>query len=217
MSAPVEIILAIGIVGFVIARQLIGEPLRGKKVVILPVVLTIIGIANLHSDSVHVKPVDLACLAVGGAVVAGIGIAQAMVMRLESRNGALWGQLPPRGLWLWLLLIISRLIMTLIADSLDAKAAAASSTILLMLGINRLAQAGVIIARGASRGIVFVAEDDGKTILADLMGRDHGQPRSTPRRPAAPEQHGEREREQRIDWNAVGRQASNYLDKRRNR
>lgn len=168
MSEILPVIAVIGIVAYVIGRQLIGEALRGKRVVLLPVILTVIGIADLSSKSHPVQPVDMACLAIGALVVAGIGAAQGRAMSLESRNGSLWGQLPPKALWLWLLLIVSRVLMIVIADGVHAHVAASSATILLMLGINRLGQAAVVVPRALLAGIPFAPEKDGKVFLAGL-------------------------------------------------
>ena len=166
MSEILPIIAVIGIVAYVIGRQLVGEPLRGKRVVLLPVILTAIGVADLSGKSHHVQPADVACLVVGGIVVAGIGMLQGRAMRLESRNGSLWGQLPPQGLWLWVLLIAARVAMIGIADGVHAHVAASSATILLMLGINRLGQAAVVVPRALSAGIPFAPEKDGRVFMA---------------------------------------------------
>lgn len=218
MSDIITIIAVIAIIGFVIGRQLMGEPLRGKRVVLLPVILTIIGISDLGSQHQPVKPVDIACLVAGGLLVAGIGAAQGSVIRLESRNGALWGQLPGRGLWLWALLIGTRLIMTGVADLAGAHVAASTSTILLMLGINRLAQAAVVLPRAMSVNIPFAPEKDGKTFLAGLSGQ--AQPQA-PTRPAVQrsepvDSYSPTQTAPGVDWPAVGRQVSAFVENRRN-
>lgn len=216
MSDFITIVAVFAVIGFVIGRQLIGEPLRGKRVVMLPVVLTVIGLTDLGgSHHQPVTPTDIACLVVGGLLVTGIGLAQGCVTRLESRDGALWGQMPVKGLWLWALLIATRLAMTGVAVMLGAHVAASSSTILLMLGINRLAQAAVVVPRAMSAQISFAPEKDGKVFLANLSGdgqrRSSAQPTTDGRAyssdsvrhaPSAKTATG-------IDWTAVGHQASN--------
>jgi hypothetical protein len=164
----VEIVAVIAIVGYVIGRQLTGEALRGRRVVLLPLILTVVGAADLRNGAHAIRPIDVDCLVVGGLVVAAIGLLQGRALRLESRAGALWGQLPVNGLWLWLALIVSRVLMTLIASGLDAKVAASGSTILLMLGLNRLAQAAVVVPRALAAGIPFAPEKDGKVFMAGL-------------------------------------------------
>jgi hypothetical protein len=169
VSAAVRIIAVIAVIGYVIGRQLMGEPLRGRRVVVLPVILTIIGVSDLGDSAHHLQVVDEVSLVISGLIVATIGAGQGWLMRLESRNGVLWGQAPAASLWLWLLLVVSRLLMTGIADWMHAHVAAGASTILLMLGVNRLAQAAVIVPRAMSAGIPFAPEKDGKPFLAGLI------------------------------------------------
>jgi hypothetical protein len=177
-----RVALIVGIIAFVVGRQLIGEPLRGRRVLILPIVLTVVGVTDLSSGGHRVQPVDVLCLIIGAVLAAGIGLAQGAVMRIESRNGYLWGQLPSKGLLLWCTLVTSRIAMTGVALGLHAHIAASSATILLMLGINRLGQAGAVIVRAMGSGIPFAPEKDGKSILVALTGPA---PRSTGRAPGS--------------------------------
>jgi hypothetical protein len=173
MHAVLIGLAVIAIVGYVIGRQLAGEALRGKRLIVLPVVLTVIGVVDLHGKGQLVRPIDLFCIAVSGLIVAAIGAAQGGSMRLESRDGTLWGQLPAKGLWLWLALIGSRLAMTAVAYGLHAHVAASTEPMLLLLGVNRLAQAGVVAARAVRSGIPFAPEKDGQTFLGGMFTGDH--------------------------------------------
>lgn len=159
----------VAIVAYVIRRQLAGEPLRGKRLIVLPAVLTVVGGLDLHSSHRAVQPVDIACLVIGGLLVAGIGLAQGRIMRLESHDGYLWAQMPASGLWLWAGLVASRLTMTAVAAGTHAHVASSSSTILLMLGINRLAQAAIVAPRAIAAGIPFAPEKNGETFLAGMF------------------------------------------------
>jgi hypothetical protein len=91
------VLAVIAVVGYVIGRQLMGEPLRGKRVVLLPVILAVIGVIDLGQHGHHVEPVDIVCLVISGLIAVTIGLLQGRMMRLESRNGVLWGQMPGRG------------------------------------------------------------------------------------------------------------------------
>ena len=192
------------IVVYVIGRQLMGEPLRGKRLVVLPVVLAVIGVLDLKSNHHSVRPVDIACLVVGGAIVAGIGLAQGKMMRLEARDGALWAQLPVRGVWLWLALVASRLAMTVLALGLHAHVAASSSTILLMLGINRLGQAVVVAPRAFAAGVPFAPEKDGQPFLAGMF--TGGRSPSASRAPVGV-----------VDWHALASNLTARLEERSSR
>jgi hypothetical protein len=236
MSEILEIAAVIAIIAYVIGRQLQGQPLRGKKVVLLPVVLTIIGLSDLDSKHMHMQPADVALLVIGALITASIGVALGAVTRLENRNGALWGQLPAKGLWLWLLLILSRVAVTGIADASGAKVAAASSTVLLMLGINRLAQAAVMLVRATSSGTPFAPEKDGRQLFANLTSssrpsaptiitdRNAGDPRDN-RFALRTTASSEQSRSGGVNWQTVARRASTaagnhherYLNRRHDR
>jgi hypothetical protein len=43
MSGPLEIVVILAVVGYLLARRVIGEPAQAKRMLILPVVLSLIG------------------------------------------------------------------------------------------------------------------------------------------------------------------------------
>jgi hypothetical protein len=161
----IEIIAVIGIVGYIIFRQIQGEPLRGKRAVLLPAILTLIGFMNLRSGGAHLGRADILCLVIGIAGSVAVGLAFGAITRLDSRGGHLWAQLPLRGLWLWATLVGWRVIVMLLATGMHAHIAASSATLLLSLGVNRLAQAAVIVPRAMSMGVPFAPEKDGKIFM----------------------------------------------------
>jgi hypothetical protein len=173
MSA-IEILAVIGIIGYIIFRQVQGEPLRGKRAVLLPAILTVVGFANLRGGGAHLTADDIACLVVGAAGSAVIGLVFGAIMRLESRGGFLWAQLPLRGLWLWAALVAWRVVAILVATALHAHIAASTATLLLSLGVNRLAAAAVIVARAMAMGVPFAPEKDGKVFMAGTFDRGFG-------------------------------------------
>ena len=166
MSEVIRVLAVIAVIGYVIGRQLMGEPLRGKRVVLLPVILAVIGVLDLGKNGHHVRPADVVFLVISGLIAVTIGVLQGRMMRLESRNGALWGQLPVRALWLWAVLVGSRLIMTLLALAVGAKVAGSSTPIIMLLGINRIGQAAIVMRHALATGIPFAAEKDGTSFLS---------------------------------------------------
>ena len=54
MSEVIRVLAVVAIIGYVIGRQLLGEPLRGKRVVLLPVILAVAGAADLGPHGHHV-------------------------------------------------------------------------------------------------------------------------------------------------------------------
>ncbi|SRR5579871_4579773 len=171
MSA-LEILAVIGVIGYIIFRQVKGEPLRGKRAVLLPAILTVIGFTDLHGNGgAHLQSADITCIVVGAAGSAAIGLAFGAITRLESRDGYLWAQLPLRGLWLWGALLAWRVAVMVMAHAVHANVAASSATLLFSLGINRLAQAAVIVPRAMAAGVPFAPEKDGKVFMSGAFDR----------------------------------------------
>jgi len=162
-----EILAVIGIVGFVIYQQLAGQLLQAKRVVVLPVIVTVIGFMNLRGH--HLGSADIAWLAAGAAGSLLIGLAFGLITRLESRGGVLWGKMPLRGLWLWVALVAWRVLIMVLAARTGAHVAASTTPLLFTLGLNRLGQAAVIAFRAMRAGIPFAPEKDGRTFLADAF------------------------------------------------
>lgn len=159
MSA-LTILAVIAVLIYIIARQLLGEPIRAKRLIILPGVLTLIGAVDLAKHTVHPTSTDIVLIAIGAAIAAITGAAQGRVMRLEERDGSLWGQLPLQGLWLWALLYASRGGLIVAAHATGAHVAAGAQSELLILGINRLSQAAIVAARALAARIPLAPEKD---------------------------------------------------------
>jgi hypothetical protein len=160
-----EILVVIGVVGFVIYQQAAGLAVQGRRLIVLPAILTVVGFIDLHNAK-HSDAADIVWLTVGAAGSLLIGLAFGAITRLQERNGALWSQLPLRGLWLWVGLVAWRVLIMLLAHQSGAHVAASATPLLFTLGLNRLGQAAVIAARAMAAGIPFAPEKDGRTFLS---------------------------------------------------
>lgn len=163
-----EILLVIGIIGFVIYQQLAGQLLQGRRLIVLPVVMTVIGFTSLRGH--HLGSADIAWLTVGAAGALLIGLATGLITRLESRGGVLWGKMPLRGLWLWAGLLAWRVLVMVLAARTGAHVAASTTPLLFTLGLNRVGQAAVIASRAMLAGIPFAPEKDGRSFLGSALG-----------------------------------------------
>jgi len=159
-----EILAVIGIIGFVIYQQVAGQLLRGRRLVVLPAVVTVLGFLSLRGH--HLGPADIAWITVGALGSLVIGLLFGLITRLESRDGVLWGKMPARGLWLWAGLVAWRVLIMVLAARTGAHVAASTTPLLFTLGLNRLGQAAVIVPRALLAGIQFAPEKDGSTFLA---------------------------------------------------
>jgi hypothetical protein len=168
------VLAAIGIVVYVVGRQVVGSPVTGRRLVVLPVVLTVIGIVDLSGGKAPLNATDVVLLAVSAAIAIGVGLSLGAMTRIERRGGYLWAQLPKQGLWLWGGLIVSRIAISGIGELSGAHLVAGSSAILLMLGLNRAAQALVIAPRAITAGIPFAPEKDGRVFGASWFSGANG-------------------------------------------
>jgi hypothetical protein len=164
-----DIVAVVAIAGYVIGRQLLGEHLRGRRLILLPIVLVAIGISQLVGHGHHPGTADIALIAIGAVVAIAVGLAQGTLMHLEARGGTLWGQMPLRSLWLWTALVGSRVVFDVVAHGMGAHLAASTAPIILTLGINRLAQAAVVTPRAMAAGIPFTPEKNGSTFLGGAL------------------------------------------------
>ena len=164
-----EILVVIGVIGFVIYQQVAGQAVAGRRLIVLPAVLTVVGFLDLDHAK-HLNSADILLLTVGAIGSVLIGLAFGAITRLESRNGALWTRLPLRGLWLWAALIGWRVLIAVIAAKSGAHVAASTTPLLFTLGLNRLGQAAVIVPRAMLSGIPFAPEKDGRTFLDGAFG-----------------------------------------------
>jgi len=168
------VLAAIGIIVYVVGHQVVGSSVTGKRLVVLPAVLTGIGIISLAGSKSHVNVADVALLALSAVIAIGVGLSLGAMTRLERRDGYLWAQLPKSGLWLWGGLIVSRIAIAGIGEVAGAHLVAGSSAILLVLGLNRAAQALVIAPRAISGGISFAPEKDGHVFGAGWFAQSNG-------------------------------------------
>jgi hypothetical protein len=169
-----EIVAVIGIIGFVIYQQIAGQKVAGKRLIVLPAVLTVVGFLDLHgAKGLHHS--DYVWLAIGAAGSLAIGLAFGAITRVGSRDGVLWTKLPVWGLLLWVALIAFRGLVMVLAAHTGAHVAASTTPLLFTLGLNRLGQAAVIATRATLAGIPFAPEKDGSTFLGGALngaGRD---------------------------------------------
>lgn len=164
-----EILAVVAVIGFVIYQQVAGQKVAGKRLIVLPAVLTVIGFLNLHGAK-GLHHADYVWLAVGAAGSLAIGLLFGLITLVGSRDGVLWAKLPVWGLALWVALIAFRVVVMVLAAHTGAHVAASSTPLLFTLGLNRLGQAAVIAVRAMVAGIPFAPEKDGSTFLGGSIG-----------------------------------------------
>lgn len=158
IPSPVEIVVAIAAVGFVLWSRTKGQPLRAKRLLVLPVVLTVIGATDLSGS---LSSADVGFL-VGGLIVSVIlGAARGATIEVYPAQGELWQRYRRSTVALWIALIVIKVILLGVASATGAAAGGGTNSLLLTLGASLLAEAAVVGPRALSTGLPFAADQKG--------------------------------------------------------
>jgi hypothetical protein len=156
MSSGITIIqalIAVAVLVLVIGRRFMPHPISGdRRRWRLPIVLAVVGIANLvqlrhQTPPVTVTGTDLAFLIAGGLISAVLGALRGFTVRIYSQGGRLMQRYSVTTAALWIGTIVVRLGMDLAAPSLGVAKAVASASLLLMFGISLLGESLAVTAR----------------------------------------------------------------------
>ena len=159
IPSPLTIVLAVAAVGWVLWSRMKGQPLKAKRLLVLPVVLTALGITDLTGSSApHLTPKDVGFLAASVGISAVLGAARGATIQLYPQGGELWQRYRPATVGLWITLIATKLILTVIAGAAHASAGAGTSSLLLALGVSLLAEAAIVGPRAMSTGLPFATD-----------------------------------------------------------
>jgi hypothetical protein len=161
IPSPLTIVLAVAAVGYVLWSRMKGQPLKAKRLLVLPVVLTVLGITDLTGSSApHLTPKDIGFLAAGAGISAALGAARGATIELYPQGGELWQRYRPVTVGLWITLIAAKLILMVIAGAAHASAGGGTSSLLLALGVSLLAEAAIVGPRALSTGLPFAADHE---------------------------------------------------------
>ncbi|PWI44877.1 DUF1453 domain-containing protein [Streptomyces sp. ICBB 8177] len=149
MSGPVEIVLVVAGVGYVLARRLMGEPAQAKRMLVLPAVLTVIGLSDLSGQ---VKsPISLLFLVATAATSLALGALRGWSVRISQRDGLAFIRYTGTTVALWVLNLVIKFGANLILGAVDSKdAGAVGDSLLFTLGLGILAEGAVALYRALS-------------------------------------------------------------------
>ena len=165
IPSPLTIVLAVAAVGWVLWSRMKGQPLQAKRLLVLPVVLTVLGITELTGSlAPHLTANDIGFLVLGAGLSAVLGAARGATIELYPLGGELWQRYRPATVALWITLIAARLIVMVIAGAAHASAGGGTSSLLLTLGLSLLAEAAIVAPRALSTGLPLAAghQDSGR-------------------------------------------------------
>lgn len=159
VPSPVTILVGVVAVGYVLWSRLRGQPLNARRLLVLPVVLTVVGVADLTGSSApRLSGTDVGFLAAGVAISVLLGVARGATIELYPNGGELWRRYRPVTVVLWVTLVAVKFVLAGIAFVAGASAGGGTHGLLLSLGASLIAEAVVVGPRALSTGLPFASD-----------------------------------------------------------
>jgi hypothetical protein len=153
-----EILIVVAVVVYLFARRLAGEPLKARRLVILPAVITIWGgYQVVHVHGVHT--VDVAVIGVSVVVSLLLGVVRGTTIQVFVQNGHLWQKYTFATIAVWVLSIAIRFGIDWAGHLAGATTSVLTAALVLTLGVSFLGEAAVVGARGLRLGAPFAPQD----------------------------------------------------------
>ena len=158
VTAILNAVLVLALVGFVLYRQTVARPVVARRLVILPGILVIIGIAAIsHVDNGVLNATAALYLGIDLLASLALGALRGCFVRVYQRDGVMWRQGGAVTLALWLVSIAVRAVITILATNAGV-GNVSNAGLELALGLTLLAQNGVVALRGSRQGIPFAPD-----------------------------------------------------------
>lgn len=168
--SPLDILLIVAGVGYVLTRRMIGELLQAKGMLIPPVVLCVVGLFSVR-DAHPMDAVTVGLIATNCLLSVVIGLVRGTTVHLGERNGVLWMRYRIGSVLLWLLNAVLKVAMIPVQHSVSAASShAADQALMLSIGLGILAESLVVLLRAMRTESTVVWE----------QGRDGSAHRTSP-------------------------------------
>jgi len=146
VSGPVEVVLILAAVGYVLVRRMMGEPVQAKRMLVLPAVLVVIGLSDVSGDAQ--TAVSVLFLVATGVISVLLGGLRGLSVRLSERDGLAFVNYTGVTVALWVVNLVIKFGANFILAGVDRlDAASVSNSLLLTLGAGMLAEGLVLLAR----------------------------------------------------------------------
>lgn len=159
MNGAMEIVLILAAIGYVLVRRLMGEAAQAKRMLILPAVLSVIGLTQ--STGLLRSPVALLFALVTCALSIVLGALRGASVRISDRGGIAFVRYTWVTIVLWAVNLAVRFGANAVFQHVDPHAAAIGNSMFLSLGAGMLVEGLVVVARALrSDSKVIWAKDD---------------------------------------------------------
>jgi hypothetical protein len=163
VSGPVEIVLVVAAVGYVLLSRMLGEPVEGKRLLLVPAVLGVVGLAELRN--VEFTGGSLAFLAVTAVLGVAVGVGRGASARVFVRDGIVCLKYTWLTVALWAGSLAVKVGAGAVASAVDPEAVRASgSWTLLSIAVGLLAEGVTVVAKAmrVEGQIVWAKGRDGR-------------------------------------------------------
>ncbi|GAA3366117.1 MULTISPECIES: DUF1453 domain-containing protein [Saccharopolyspora] len=143
MSGPIEIILIVALIGYVLVRRFTGEPVEGKRMLLVPAVIAVVGAVNLRE--VPHSPAAIGMLVATAVISVVLGVLRGFSVRIYERDGHAMMRYTWVTAVLWVVNIAVKLGSGLLAGAVGLHA---GGGITFSLGLTVLAEGVAILAKG---------------------------------------------------------------------
>ncbi|HEX4225614.1 MAG TPA: DUF1453 domain-containing protein [Pseudonocardiaceae bacterium] len=169
MSAPLEIVLVLAAVGYVLVRRMMGEAAQVKRMLVVPAVLFVIGLSQL-GQALH-SPAAIVFLLVSAALSVGIGALRGASVRISDRGGVAFVRYTWVTVVLWVVNLVAKFGANFVFQHIDPQAAALGNSLLITLGLGMLVE-GLIVLMRAMRSesqIIWTKDQSGAPVRSPLI------------------------------------------------
>jgi hypothetical protein len=143
MTGTLEVVLIAAAIIYVMARRLMGEPAVGKRLLLLPAVLGVIGLAQ---TSVH--SVTAVVFLVGSAALSVVfGLLRGLTIRTYEQNGIVMLRYTAMTIVLWAASIVARFAAGFVMNLVDPSAVQVGNGLMLGVGAGLLAEGLVVLTK----------------------------------------------------------------------
>jgi hypothetical protein len=170
IPSPVTILVGVAAGGYVLWSRMRGQPLNARRLLVLPVVITVVRVTDLTGSSApRLSGTDVGFLAAGLAISVVLGAARGATIELYPNGGELWQRYRPVTVVAWVTLVVTKLVLAGIAFAAGASAGGGTHSLLLSLGASLIAEAAVVGPRARSTGLPN--DRDTKDVAGTRPGR----------------------------------------------
>ncbi|BCJ44733.1 hypothetical protein GCM10010168_15460 [Actinoplanes ianthinogenes] len=148
-------LLVVAVLAYAMVRRFLGEPLTSRRLIVLPLVLTVYGGYVVAQTGFTHRTADLAALVVCGLTAVAGGALRGRTVQVLVRDGHVWYRYTWVTLAVWIGLIALRFGQAAAAVAIGADRPVLTASLLLALGLSFLGEAAVVGPRAMATGAPF--------------------------------------------------------------